>query len=266
MKSIKLIKMAFVALLTVCLTVTNAYAADTNNVPQTVELEDYATLSDNLVVSPYYSSVDTTRIIKLRVLLDNAYRRVYGNNYMSEATTRVGLADYPFIETWRIGFSESFTGIINLPIDGCSRPDTEFCLDSVCGENCNNDYADDVHHKNGAKNLNKTKAYIKDSNYDIFMVMTATPLCYVGDGDHYEIYGVTNLNGSYAFITNQPKISTNVRVRIMQHEISHMFGCPDHSFDGTTRCIMNGGYDGISLYTKNVWCSDCMRAFDATKH
>ena len=264
MKSSRFVKMAFAALLTICLTVTNAYAADTNSVPQTVDREDFATLSDNLVVSPY-SSIDTTRIIKLRVLVDDAYSNAY-SYYMSEAKLRVGYADYPFIETWRIGFTESFTNIIHLPIDSCSRPDTEFCLDSVCGKNCNNDYADDVHHKNGAKNLNKTQAYIKDSNYDIFLIMTATPLCYVDGSGHIEIYGVTYMNGSYTFITNRPTLNTTVRVRIMQHEISHMFGCPDHASDPKKPCIMNGGFDGASIFTKNIWCSDCMRAFDASKH
>lgn len=244
---------------------TRAYAADPNSVPQTVDYVDYSTPSDNLVVSPY-TSIDTTRILKLRVLLDDAYSNAY-SDYMSEAKASVAYVDYPFINTWRIGFTESFTNIIHLPIDSCSMPDTAYCSDSVCGRNCNNDYSDDVHHKNSVKNLNKIQDYIKDDNYDIFMILTATPLCGVFNGAHCTgILGVTYMGGAYTFITNKPSASINTHVRLMQHEISHMFGCNDGKCASGEKCIMNGGYEGVSLYTKNVWCSNCARDFDVNKH
>lgn len=46
-------------------------------------------------------------------------------------------------------------------------------------------------------------------------------------------------------------------IRVIQHEMSHMFGCLDSPHDSEKLCTMNGGYDNFPLYTENIWCLDC---------
>ena len=272
MKSMKFVEIVFALLLTICLAVihpiesfsTRAYAADITYTAKTEDFEDYVAPPDNLFVSP--DTRASVRYLKLRVLLGKTYRFSGYRDYIAEAKERVGYADYPFIHTWGIGFTGSYTNIVNLPIDNCYMLDFAHCSDSVCGSNCNNNIDNEVHHKNSIKNLNKIRNDIKDSNYDLFLTMVATPLCGVWDSHQTNILGVTYLFDNYTFITNGPSMDENVRVRLMQHEISHMFGCEDNKCTRGADCIMNGGYDGVSLYTKNVWCSACSRDFDVNAH
>lgn len=214
---------------------------------------------DNLFVNSRASN--SVRYLKLRVMLGDTYREDYSNPE-NEAATRVSYVDIPFISTWSIGFTESFVYIGPLPIDYCSLSITSLCTDSACGSGCNNEINNRIHHKNSIKNLNKVRNDISDSGYDIMLTLVSTPMCGVWDNHATGILGVTYLNDNYTLLTNASSISTNVRVRIMQHEICHMFSCNDGVCTSGADCIMNGGYDGRSLYTSDIWCSSCEGDFN----
>ena len=109
---------------------------------------------------------------------------------------------------------------------------------------------------------NKVRNDISDSGYDIMLTLVSTPMCGVWDNHATGILGVTYRNDNYTLLTNASSISTNVRVRIMQHEICHMFSCKDGVCTSGADCIMNGGYDGRSLYTSDIWCSSCKGYFN----
>jgi len=199
------------------------------------------------------SNKQTTRILDLRVMLGLTYRAEYSNPE-SEIEATFLLADYPFIEEFSLEFDESYVNISPLPIDYCTLGRTNACTDASCGSGCNNEITNYIHHKNAIKNLNKVKNDIPNSGYDIFVTVVATPLCGVWGTLHDSgILGVTFQNDNYTLLTNSSNISTNVRVRIMQHEICHMFNCYDGSCVQDTPCIMNGGYDGVSLYTSYIF-------------
>ena len=56
-------------------------------------------------------------------------------------------------------------------------------------------------------------------------------------------------------------------VRVIQHELSHNFGCVDGECTTGSSCIMNGGFDNNSSYNlSNIWCSNCIADFDASLH
>jgi len=213
---------------------------------------------DDLFVS---NRASTVRYLKLRVMLGDTYREDYSNPD-NEAANRVAYVDIPFVDTWSIGFTESFVYVGPLPIDYCSLSITSLCTDSTCGSGCNNNISDYIHHKNSIKNLNKVRNDISDSGYDIMLTLVSTPMCGVWDNHATGILGVTYLNDNYTLLTNASSISKNVRVRIMQHEICHMFGCNDGVCTSGADCIMNGGYDGRSLYRSNIWCSSCADDFN----
>lgn len=216
--------------------------------------------TNDLFVQPH--AVNAVRYLKLRIMLGATYRDDY-SDYLSEASARVSYVDIPFLSTWSIGFTESFTNIGNLCIDYCSLSRLSGCTDAQCGSNCNNDIDNLIHHKNSIKNLNKIRNDISDGGYDIMMTLVSNPMCGIWGSVHAtNILGVTYLKDNYTLLTNSSIYSENVRVRIMQHEISHMFGCRDGVCTAGADCIMNGGYDGVSLYTSNIWCSSCHSDFD----
>ena len=79
-----------------------------------------------------------------------------------------------------------------------------------------------------------------------------------------QIYlGVTYNKQPNSYITWLPSSSQNVHVRIVQHELSHMFGAHDASCSQNQPCVMKGSYDGKSLtgYT-DIWCDNCKADFE----
>ncbi len=234
-----------------------------DNIVTSTPIETITPTNDLFVMQ---DSKATVRYLNLRVMLGKTYLEDY-SDANKEASDRVSYVDYPFINTWSIGFTESFTNLTNMPIDRCKLSNTTLCTDAACGKGCNNDTDNDVHHKNSIKNLNKVRKDIKDDNYDLFITLVSTPMCGIWGSDHLtNTLGVSYINDNYTFLSNSSSISTNVRVRIMQHEICHMFGCNDGLCTKDSSCIMNGGYDGISLYTSNVWCSSCKKDFNPNAH
>lgn len=207
------------------------------------------------------------RYLKLRVMLGNTYCYDYDNEY-AEAANRISYVDIPFINMWSIGFTASFVNISPLPIDYCNFDIMTLCNDNDCGSGCNNNINDLIHHKNSVKNLNKVRHDISDPNYDIFMTLVSTTMCGIFNNNHQEggIFGVTYRGDNHALVNNVSITSTNMRVRIMQHEISHMFYCKDGVCSPNYLCIMNGGYDGMSLYSTNIWCPTCRNDFTPTAH
>lgn len=258
----------FTLLLAMCMIISipfPALAVDTIDPPETSLPEVRVTPVDDLFDSR--NTTESVRYLALRVMLDETYREDY-SNAVSEATTRVAYVDYPFINTWSIGFTESFVNVGPLAIGYCERSITLPCTDAICGSGCNNDINDLIHHKNSIKNLNRVRTYISDEGYDIMLTLVSTPMCGIWDNEHStnNILGVTYPNDNYTLLSNASTISTNVRVRIMQHEICHMFGCHDGVCTSGADCIMNGGYDGVSLYTADVWCSSCREDFNPNTH
>jgi hypothetical protein len=196
------------------------------------------------------------------VLLGDTYRENY-SDAQTRARNNVAYLDIPFIATWSIGFTESFTNVGPLPIDYCSLSNTAPCSNSVCGSNCNNSIDNIVHHKNIRKNKAAVEYYIPVTGYDIMLTLLSSPMCGVwSDGHATSILGVATRYGDYAMVTQLPTHSSNVHIRIMQHEISHLFGCRDGYCTPGEPCVMNGGYDGVSLYSTDIWCTSCSQMFD----
>lgn len=205
---------------------------------------------------------ESIQYLKLRVLLGDTYRENF-SNALARAQSSVSYIDIPFIATWSIGFTESFANIGPLPIDYCSLSNTVLCSDSVCGSGCNNNINNVIHHKNIRKNKAAVEYYIPATGYDIMLTLVSSPMCGIWSDDHAtSILGVATRYGDYALVTNLPKHSNNVHTRIMQHEISHLFGCRDGYCTPGEDCIMNGGYDGVSLYSADIWCTSCSQMFN----
>lgn len=142
-----------------------------------------------------------------------------------------------------------------LPIDKCKQGTTSDC---TCVENskCKDTTDTEYHHKNSIKLTNILKEkYPANSSY-LVVGLSGTPrfCCYNGKEHHYN-YGLTT-NKQYTYC-GADKDDISHTIRVIQHEMSHMFGCLDSPHDSEKLCTMNGGYDNFPLYTENIWCLDC---------
>ena len=212
------------------------------------------------------------RYLKLRVMLDNSYRSNYDNPYATAANT-LTYVDYPFASIWGIRFTKSYVDIAPLPIDSCFLAYSTLCNNSCCGNNsnveCNNNTYNLIHHKNASKNLNKIKSTVSSSGYDIMLTMVSAALCGVFNGQHYYggVLGVAYVNGKYALVHSASTVSEIIKVRTVQHEISHLFGCLDGMCASGEKCIMSGGFDTIYPNSyNNIWCSNCSARFNPNSH
>lgn len=254
LKRHKTILLSFVLL--ICIVLANPVKAiGTNtNTPNT------DTSNSNYVSSSNVSQ--SVRYIKLRVLLGDTYRETF-SDYSTRSQRCVSYLDIPFIATWNIGFTESFTNVNPLPIDYCTLSNSVLCSDSICGSNCNNNIDNIVHHKNIVKNRSAIEYYIPITGYDIMLTLISSPVCGIWNGNHSTaVLGVATICGDYALVTVLTGYSENVHIRIMQHEISHLFGCDDGCCTSNELCVMSGGYDNKNLNITNIWCTSCSQMFN----
>ena len=250
--------------LTLC--VNYSYASTTEGlVPTTcpVDIEEINIEQDN----GNQRSLTTVRYLALRVLLGTTYRNDYSDP-VSEATTRISYVEIPFVSTWSFGFNPTFAYVSPLPIDSCTLASTVPCSDAVCGSNCTNSISTLIHHKNANKNLAYVKYYFPLSSYDLMLTLVSSKMCGIWNNVDYpgNVLGVAYVNGDYALASNSSTTSEVVRVRIIQHEISHLFGCEDGACTEGYRCIMSGGFDDMPLSVLNIWCPACTADFNSNAH
>jgi len=88
-------------------------------------------------------------------------------------------------------------------------------------------------------------------------------LCSNTSGIHSEgQLGLAYLEGQYCLARN---INTTelLNYRVIQHEISHLFGMTDDDCVGDQLCICHGDFDEITnLNNQNIWCDHHASQFD----
>lgn len=224
-----------------------------------------AFVDEPINVSTPQASVDPIRMLKLRVMLGTSYR-----NDEDNSAKDITYLDIPFKAIWRIGFTPSYTNIINLPIDKCTLGIDTKCSDTICGSNCTNSTNTYIHHRNAVKNIQWIINSISSTGYDIMLTLVSSKMCRaLDDGTHdtRNILGIAQSDGTYALANGASSRNQTARIRTMQHEISHLFGCRDSQCADGEKCIMNGGYYNESLVTSpNIWCSNCKKAFNPSLH
>ena len=221
------------------------------------------TYEENLQVQR--SSYET---VALRVLLGTSYRTDYSAPE-EEASTSINIMKHPFSVVWGINLVPSYAYISPLPVDSCSLDIFTFCTDEVCGSGCNNNLDNLIHHKNMAKNLNRVRNDISLTGYDLMLTLVSSTMCSVDSATntHGQGYmGLADVNGNYAIVNNCSSASQIMRIRTMQHEISHMYGCVDLECTPGVPCIMNGGFDEASLSIGEIWCPNCIGYFRPLSH
>lgn len=201
--------------------------------------------------------------VSLKVFLGTTYK-----NDSNTASTDIPYVDFPFRGKWNISFTPSYFYIDPLPIDKCTMGANSLCSDSVCGSNCTNDTGTMVHHKNAAKNRSYVENSLPSYDYDLVLTLVSTPLCLIIGNRHSNgVLGVSQIKGRFALVNNSSSLTQILRVRIIQHEISHLYGCYDGECTAGERCIMNGGFDDTPLMQETeIWCKNCRQKFVQNQH
>jgi len=198
--------------------------------------------------------------VSLRTLLTNDYAATYGNE-QQEAGYRISAANYAFHYVWDIYLTPSYTYVSPVFIDNCSLPISTLCNNSACNSPCNNGTVENhngIHHKNLLQNYYLIYCSISSSGYDLLMTLTSANCC---NGT----MGAAGPTSDYSFVANRSTYSTTLKARIIQHELSHNFGCEEGGC--VAPCIMNGGYDTVNPYSDIIiWCVHHISEFDRDLH
>lgn len=215
----------------------------------------------------YFSASAYANPVDILCLMDSSYRSEYTSPSNNLSTTMTN-AEYPFKNRWNITFNKTFMNVNNIPIDYCSLSYSSNCTSSTCGSSCVNSTSTSNHHKNIYRNFYKVKNDISISGYDLMLTVSSSNLCYQKNGAHSTgILGLGDVSGSHVFVKNNTTRGMKLNVRVIQHELSHNYGCLDNACSSGQNCIMNGGFDNNSTYNLySIWCADCLARFDPYAH
>lgn len=211
----------------------------------------------NLYVRYISKEAYSSRSVKVAVGLTNSFSKKYPSS-TTTASTIFNNAKKPFLNRWNINLTANYHNLSNLPEDKCTDWNT------VCGSSCgtckNADMkAETNHHKNWYRNFYYLKDNMSYYNSSIRIVMTAADLCSTDKTLHDKHWAGLTLDD---FCLNKMRFGNTSNVRIVQHEMSHVFKCPDHGNTDGFLCIMSGGFDNNTTYDlPNLWCPSCTNKF-----
>lgn len=216
------------------------------------------------------TSAYTTNTVTVKVFQDKSYLSMYKNqpSYINQTMKNVG---YPFTNKWDINISPSYYNISGMMFEECPLGYNTTCTTSSCGSTCVNSYVGPNHHKNFDYNCYFALSTYGYSGWDLALEITSAKLCHMHDSprkhDTCGLGMVPYIGGNFAMAKLTTSRGNPGNVRVIQHELSHCFGCPDGQCSSGQKCIMNGGYDNSTSYNlSNIWCTNCTKKFNRTKH
>ncbi len=205
-----------------------------------------------------YTNNIPVNTVTVRKITDETYREEYPD-YMTRINSYMADIAAPFNTKWNIQFSQySWVNNTTLPAADCPLSNSECCHDhtDVCGTICQDSIATPNHHKNHYRHWYQLSNEGKGSA-DITVAFFGFAPC-----------SSAGLGIDWLATVCQPNYYTvNTNRRVLQHEISHLFGCQDEMCTPGQRCIMGGGYDNItSMSQDNIWCDTCTSYFNRLAH
>jgi len=233
--------------------------------------ENYLRVQNNRIVidgAKFTYDFGPAKQTSVAVFMDGSYQATYGGT--NEINVTMDGAAMPFLNRWNIKLKPTFLNTSSFPTDSCTLPSATECNSGICGANC---YPD--HHKNITRNLE----YLRDQlaplplykSSDLFLGVTACKICWQKNGVHNTyILGLSYTTGKQGMVLNNKTRGQMLNVRVIQHELSHIYGCTSDSKAQCTPykdCIMSGGFDQIKQYDlPSIWCDHCSEEFNRALH
>ena len=157
----------------------------------------------------------------------------------------------------------------SMPLESCSLGYFTVCTYSNCGNTCQNSYTTPNHHKNFDYNCYFAQATYGYSGWDLALAVSSATLCHI-HGSGHDTCGlgmVPSVGSDFAMTKLTTGRGNPGNVRVIQHELTHTFGCSDGGCTSGQNCIMNGGFDSNSTYDlTNIWCTAHQNSFNRTNH
>ena len=193
-------------------------------------------------------------------MTDVTYREEY-TYWMSKINNYFTNIAMPFSAKWNITFTHhSWASNTDLPASLCTLANNVKCCPiktSICGDKCVNDKSTPNHHKNHYRNYGLYQDKGR-GEADITVGFFGFWPCSAG-----------GLAANWLATVCQPNTwNDDYNHRTLQHEISHLFGCPDKDCVPGQKCIMSGGFDNEDFNPnhKNIWCDKCIAKFNPAAH
>ena len=210
--------------------------------------------------------------LSMKVLMDDALVN-YGYTTV-DIHYYVRMAMYPWRCSWNIEFPTLHVVVApsNLPVNQCGKPYYwDECSPPECSSSCSS------HDKNAAVNLSWMNANNANGVNKLAYALTGANLCGVYPSSHNgNVAGMVLKSspqfGISEFVPFGYYFNERLAIRVMQHEMSHMFGVPDngngYSCTSGQMCIMlysgvlNSLHDDYDLTRQNIWCDNCQAQFN----
>lgn len=217
------------------------------------------------------NAANKTITVNVKIFQDRSYQMMYADtNNMYDTWQNV---IPPFVAQWNLNLNPQIMNMGNnvSVTDTCTLGTLYPCTTNDCGVYCINEYIQTSnHHKNLYAMYYQFANPSWRGNSDILLGVTAVYACANVDGVHKAnyVYGLTGVSAGYTVIVNNSLKGMKSNVRLLQHELSHDFGC--HDQNGSTivctsgqNCINNGGFDNnFNFNLSNIWCNNCKARFN----
>ena len=201
------------------------------------------------------------RTIKQQIELSKCFSWAFPS--YEEHIVALAHTNMPFYRKFGISFSPNYTLLGNIPMDFCPYGYSTYCSPPLCNANsfCHPEYdAYMNHHKNFDHNNKYILGHVsRQAGHIRSPIFCSSYLC---SGYHATNPGGVGYVDDRSATVNWSVLSSNhvTNVRLLQHEMSHVFGLNHHNPPRT--CIMSAGYDDNYNYNlPNIWCSECISNF-----
>lgn len=239
--------------------------ATENNTSQWTSFYSSDAESPNKPELHIHYSAPELNYISVRIITDQSYVQEYGSGCTARINQFMSWISGAFASKWSIQFSNDYwENNTALPANYCSLQHNQCCHDhmQICGYDCHDNTDIPNHHKNHYRNW--WTLFNENNNYaDITVGFLGFSPCSAAGLSYDWLSTVCQPKGLYYWTDTD-------NVKILAHEISHLFGCPDHLPVSGQRCIMSGGYDNYSLeqflQQTDIWCDDCEAVFNRLAH
>lgn len=225
----------------------------------------FGVLLSSLIVFTCSTAAHATTV-DIVCLMDSSYRSEYVYSDINMSATMANV-EYPFNNKWDITFDETYLNINDLFIDSCPLTYGTACTTTSCGNTCVNASVSDNHHKNIYQNFNYIAGWVAPPlGYDLVLTASASNMCYQDENGYHSsgILGLGYVSAGCALVKNNTTRGMCLNVRVIQHELSHNYGCVDNACSSNSSCIMSGGFDNNCIYDlSTIWCNNCTNTFNA---
>lgn len=175
-------------------------------------------------------------------------------------------ATVAFYRKWGISFQPTgHYSLSGITMDHCIYGNHIPCQDNYCGIRCVNGATNNQHHKNFYTNANDCWWGIPSKTLRLCLV-SDQGVCNINNSGNHAVWSVVGLGqwkGKGTFSSMIKSTPRSRGIRLIQHEMSHNFGCNDNECTPDYRCIMNGRYRDDYYYTNMaLWCPNCASKFN----